>query len=235
MKTFLWGVLTGALLLSTIAGFVVVKNNAAAKQRILTANVAAEHFQIAYGEIAKAYEERAFSITSQKEMINQLEAENEELAGVVRDRDARILSLVRTEARLEAELDSSASVVAQTDSATYRVDLDESVVLDSGGYINVSGTVSINVVGPTVRTALGVRGSLPLSIVITEQPDGQLAVFAYTGDDRLTISNLDVSTVPAATAQSGLFDAIGRALSSPAPWIGAAAGFLGCLAVTGAF
>ena len=52
-----------------IAGFVVVKNNAAAEQRILTANVAAEHFQLAYIETAKAYEERAFSITSQKEML----------------------------------------------------------------------------------------------------------------------------------------------------------------------
>ncbi len=235
-KHYFAGVLTGALLLTFGAAWVIGKNNAAHEQRIHTANVAAEHFQIAYVALADeagVWEERAFSITSQKEMLKQLEAENEGLAGIVRERDARILSLVRTEARLEAELDSSTTVVAQTDSTTYRVDLDESVVLDGGGYVRVFGPISIEVVGPTVQTDLAVRGSFPISVVITEQPDGQLAVFAYTGDDRLSITELDVKTIPAAVARPGLFDALGRALVSPAPWIGAAAGFLGCLAVTG--
>ncbi len=234
-KHYFAGVLTGALLLTFGAAWVIGKNNAAHEQRIHTANVAAEHFQLAYVEVAKAFEERAFAVLSQKEMLNQLEAENEGLAGVVRERDARILSLVRTEARLEAELNESATEIAQTDSTTFRVDLDESVVLDGGGYVRVFGPISIEVVGPTVQTDLAVRGSFPISVVITEQPDGQLAVFAYTGDDRLSITELDVKTIPAAVARPGLFDALGRALVSPAPWIGAAAGFLGCLAVTGAF
>jgi hypothetical protein len=236
MKTFLYGFATGAALLAIVALISVGLVQAEAKARIDVANVAAEHFQIAYVAVAGAYEERAFVVTKQKELMNQLEASNEELARLVRDRDARILSLVDTEARLEAELDSSATILTPEDDGSLQIHLDESVVLNNGGYVRVLGSIEVIPSGPGMGAypSLGVLGSFPLSVVITEQPNGELAVFAYTGDDRLRIAAVDVTTVPAQRG-SGIFKAIGDALSSPAPWIGAAVGAGACLLLSGGF
>jgi type II secretory pathway pseudopilin PulG len=234
VKTFLYGFASGAFLLGLCAIIVTGLQRAEANARIDVANVAAEHFQIAYIEMVGAYEERAFVEKSQKELRKQLEADNEELARLVRDRDARIVSLEHTTTSLEARLDSSATTVDVEPDGTYTVDLDESVVLDSGGYVRVLGTLSLETVGPSVTTDLSVLGSFPLSVVITEQPNGELAVFAYTGDDRLRVTTVDVTTAPVRGTSSVWSDIMG-ALRSPTPWIGAAAGVAGCLLLTGGF
>ncbi len=228
MKTFLYGALSGLVLGLVVALAVNYVEGRTADARIDVANASAEHFKIAYVATARAWEERARIVREQSALMDMVHAENAQLADHLRSRDARILSLANTVASLEAKFDSSATTVAQTDSASYVVMLDESLLLNSGGYIHVSGPITLTITAPpTVLTDLSVTARFPISVVISELPDGQLAVHAFTGDPRLTIESVDVHR--AAVDRGSLFAGLAAALSSPAPWIGAAVGAGACL------
>jgi len=232
MDRFIWGIVLGLVL--AVSGALIARHieGNAAQQKVDIANAAALHFQIAYSLTANAWEERAFAVTDQKVLLAQVEEGNAQLVRHLRDANARILSLANTVASLEARFDSSATDIAQVDSLTYRVDLDESLVLASGGFIRVHGPITLTIEAPpTVITDLAVQGRFPISVVISKLPNGELAVHAYTGDPRLTIASVDVIRA-VDDRSSSLFDGIAKALVAPGPWIGLGIGFGVCQLLT---
>ncbi len=227
-NNFLTGLIAGLVVAvgGALAASAVASN--AADARIDVANASAEHFQIAYVATALAWEERARIEREQSALMDLVRAENAQLADHLRSRDARILSLASTVASLEAKFDSSATTIAETGENLYVVSLDESLVLAGGGFVRVYGPITISVEAPrSVLTDLSVAGRFPISVVISELANGELAVHAFTGDPRLTIASIDVTR--AAVERGSLLSGLAATLSSPAPWIGAAVGAGACL------
>jgi predicted regulator of Ras-like GTPase activity (Roadblock/LC7/MglB family) len=234
MRSFLYGALAGFGVGLIIAVAVTVLEGRTAQGRIDVANAAAAHYEIAYIETAKAWEERARVVTDKNALLARVREENRELADYLKAANARVLSLANTVASLDARLDESATSVEEvegSDGRDYLVHLDESLVLASGGYVRVHGPITITIdAPPTVLTELSISGRFPISVVISELANGELAVHAFTGDPRLTIASVDVTR--AAVERGSLLANLADALSSPAPWIGAAVGVAACLVLS---
>jgi len=220
------------LIVAGLAGFGWSRyQRQAFEARVGRANEKAAHYQLAYRAVAESWEDRARQLLDSRDLAVQLQEKNTALASDLRKRSAKILALEETRTRLEAALDSSASTVSQPDSDTYDVALDESVQLEGGGYVAVSGHVRVKIAGPSVETALKVRGEFPLTVVMSRQPDGQVAVDAYTGDPRLTVTRLDVQRLaeqPAGGSTAGLLRGLAHELTGADAWINRALGFGAC-------
>jgi len=199
--------------------------------RVVRANEKAAHYQLAYRSVAGAWEERAQQLLAAQDLAQQLRRTNAKLADNLAKRGAKILALEQTRTHLEAALDSSASTISQPDSGTYDVALDESVQLEGGGFIRVTGSVRVHVAGPSVQTALKVRGDFPLTVVLSRAKDGEILVHAFTGDPRLQVSRLDVQRLaeqPASGSVSGLLRGLAHELTGTDAWVNRVIGFGAC-------
>lgn len=203
--------------------------------QVAAANARAEHFDLAYGLTARAWEERARQVLNQRELVDSLQERNRDLAEKLGRRGATLLSLQDINARLRAKLDSSRTTVGQTDSTTFTVDLDESVYFEGGGRFQVRGRVVVEATEPAVETNLTASGGFPITVVLAREENGDLSVHAFTGDPRLSISRLDVTNnVSDPLTSKGPGVTLGNVLSnvmSPLTWIKVAAGFGACLAI----
>lgn len=202
------------------------------EENVRRANAEAQGWELAWNETQQAFEERAYQVLDHEQLEESLRAENEDLADALENAEARVLSITRTNTRLKARLDSSATSVAREDSTTYRVDLDERVTLQGGGFVRALGTILLETTGPTTETDLTVEGEFPLTVVLSRGPDQGIRVNAFTGDPRLSVTQLDVERLaerPAESGVGGALDAIGQHLTDGSVWLGRIEGAGACL------
>lgn len=235
MKKFLVGLVVGALLASGAAYGVKKYREAGWQEKINAANERARHYALQYREVSRSWHDLAIQTSEQDSLLKVVRQENEALADKLEQAGARISSLTRTRTRLQAKLDSSRTTVERDTSSpnTLVVNLDEQVVLSGGGGIRVYGPVRVETTGPSVRTALEVEGSFPLTVVISRHDNGEVGVDAFTGDPRLTVTQLDVvqeATPPPASGFS-FAGVLSDQVFSLGPWLNRAVGAAACLAV----
>lgn len=184
------------------------------------------------GTLEEAYHELARQVTTEQELRQAAQrrsaALEEELTGVLQ-------TLAEIETRVEAEADSSESTV-EREGDVLALSLDERVYFDPSGHLRVSGRVEVQPATPEITdTDLLFEGAFPLTVVLSREENDDLSVTAYTGDPRLSVSQLDViENVRDPLVESereGFFDHLAGQLFDPGPWINRGVGAaLMCLA-----
>lgn len=192
----------------------------------------ARDWELAWNKYANAYEERALQFLEADSVNAHLKGINEQLLENLEDRGAKVLALQETITSLRARLDSSRTTASQVNDTTYNIALDESVTLNGGGHITVRGDVELITVGPEVTTDLTVGGEFPLNIVLSRNEDNEIVVNAFTGDERLRVTQADVRWTaerPASGGVGGVFEALGEHFTSGSVWLGRLEGAGACI------
>ena len=232
----LGGAVIGGTAVFLVSWHVTQLHDAELQARVAEANREADNWELAYLESAEAWTERAHQLLDGSEALaDSLKEENRALANHLERAEADVLSLQRSVSRLEAKLDSSRSTVDAVGDSAYQVALDEAVYLDGGGFLRVRGGVRIRLQEPPeVHTDLGVRGRFPLTVVLSEEPDGSVRVDAFTGDPRLSIEQIDVTrnrSPATGGSASGLFAGVVGHFTGAESWFARAEGLLAGLLV----
>lgn len=205
IRSFLVGVLVGALLL-TGAGWLYVQHRDEENAReVAAANARAADYELSYNAYLDAYQELAIQHLDSQEILDAVRERNERLADDLEGSQATVLSLQDQVAELDAKLDSSATTVDRPSDNVFLVSIDESLRLHNGGSVRVRGPVRVTLEPLRADASLRVGARFPITVVISRTESGDMRVDAFTGDPRLSIAAINVEGLATQTTTGPSF------------------------------